>query len=366
MTSEQKIVQYLNEAHALEAALVQTLTAHIAMTPEGPYRDLLERHLDETRAQAERILGRLSDLGESRNPLELIYGIAQTAIGQVIAAGKFPLDLIRGTGGEEKLLKNARDEAASEALEIATYDSLEAFATAAGDDKTAVLAREHRTQEEVFLADLREMIGELSRAVHAAEVDGDPSYELSTTGAAQAVKGVAGEVADEVEDAVEDAAETAGQVQAAAREAAADVQRTARRTAGAAEETVEQAADRVSRRARQAARGAASVVEEAADTVEDAAEAVQEAAAEDTGSDDSGSDAAPATSAGDDAPSAPIEGYDDLTVEQVLPKLRLMSQKDLAAVEAYETANRGRKRILDRVRKLRSSTAGQTVGTSRR
>jgi hypothetical protein len=43
-----------------------------------------------------------------------------------------------------------------------------------------------------------------------------------------------------------------------------------------------------------------------------------------------------------------------------------MSQSDLAAVETYETANRGRKRVLDRVRKLRSSTAGQPIGTSGR
>jgi ferritin-like metal-binding protein YciE len=223
MTSEQKIVQYLNEAHAVEAALVQTLTAHIAMTPEGPYRDLLERHLDETRAQAERILGRLSELGEGRNPIQLVYGIAQTALGQVVAAGKFPIDLLRGSGGEEKLLKNARDEAASEALEIATYDSLEALAVAGGDEKTAVLAREHRTQEETFLAQLREQIGELTRAVHAAEVDGDASYDVAQTGAAQAARGVAGQAAGHRR-----------QVQAAAMAAVADVQRTAMRAAGAA------------------------------------------------------------------------------------------------------------------------------------
>ena len=355
MTSEQKTVQYLNEAHALEAALVQTLTAHIAMTPEGPYRDLLERHLGETRAQAERILRRLSELGESRNPIELVYGIAQTAIGQVVAAAKFPLDLLRGTGGEEKLLKNARDEAASEALEIATYDSLEAFATAAGDEKTAVLAREHRTQEEAFLSDLREQIRELSVAVYAAEVEGDPSYDLSTTAAAQAARGLASEVVDDVED-------TAGQVQAAAREAAADVQRTAQQAADTAEETVEEAAERVSRRAREATRAAAGAVEEAADTVEDAAEAVGEAAedAEEAAQEPQGSQA----SGDDGADQPPIEGYDDLNASQILPKLRLLSQSDLASVEEYERSHRARKQVLNRVAKLRSSTAGQKVGTS--
>ena len=321
MTSEQKIVQYLNEAHAVEAALVQTLTAHIAMTPEGPYRDLLGRHLDETREQAERILGRLSDLGESRNPIELIYGIAQTAIGQLVAAGKFPLDLLRGSGGEEKLLKNARDEAASEALEIATYDSLEALATVVGDEETAVLAREHRAQEEAFLADLREMIPELTRAVHAAEVDGDPSYELSSTGAAQAAE------------------HAADRVQAAAREAAADVQRTAGRAGEAAEETVEDAAERVSRRARESAQRATAGA--GADT-------------------DADTDAGDADAAEEDLP---IEGYADLAAAQVLPKLRLLSQADLARVEAFERGHRSRKQVLARIEKLRASTDGQPVGT---
>ena len=49
---EQKIVQYLNEAHGSELALVRQLQAQIAMTPSGQYRDGLETHLDETRRHA--------------------------------------------------------------------------------------------------------------------------------------------------------------------------------------------------------------------------------------------------------------------------------------------------------------------------
>ena len=46
--SDQKIVQYLNEAHATEHALVRVLQSQIAMTPRGTYRDALETHLGET------------------------------------------------------------------------------------------------------------------------------------------------------------------------------------------------------------------------------------------------------------------------------------------------------------------------------
>lgn len=40
---------------------------------------------------------------------------------QVIALARTPLDFVRGAGGEERVLKNAKDACATEALAIATY-----------------------------------------------------------------------------------------------------------------------------------------------------------------------------------------------------------------------------------------------------
>src|ERR1700710_2254520 len=128
--SEQKIVQYLNEAHASEQALVSVLTSQIAMTPRGTYRSGLETHPTETRTHGERAAKRLADLGQGGNPLAAAVGAAETFIGQVLAFTKTPLDLLRGTGGEEKVLKNAKDACATEALEIATYTAIEQLATA--------------------------------------------------------------------------------------------------------------------------------------------------------------------------------------------------------------------------------------------
>jgi len=51
-----------------------------------------------------------------------------------------------------------------------------------------------------------------------------------------------------------------------------------------------------------------------------------------------------------------IAGYDSLTVEQILPKLKLLPELELARVDAYEREHRNRKRVLDRVRKLREGT----------
>jgi len=276
-SSADKVLQYLEELHALETHLVSTLTAHIAMTPRSEYRDLLERHRYETRTQVQRIEQRRTELGRSSSLLHVVYGTAQDAIGQGISLVLAPLNLIRGTGGEEKLLKNAKDEAASEALEIASYDALEAVAEAVGDAKTAVLAREHRRQEETFLDDLRELIPGLATDVIDAEVEGRTHYDPMTTGAADAV-----------------------------RRATQKAKGTTRGLRGQAETTAGEAA--------------ASTDDEIA-----------------------------------------IAGYDELTVEQILPKLKALSPEELAAVDGYERGERSRRRILDRVGALRSKKVDEQL-----
>src|SRR4051794_41195963 len=100
---QQKVVQYLNEAHATEQALVRVLQSQIAMTPRGSYRSALETHLRETRDHAERVQRRLQALGQGSNPLMAVVGAVETAVGQVLALGKTPLDLLRGSGGQEKV-----------------------------------------------------------------------------------------------------------------------------------------------------------------------------------------------------------------------------------------------------------------------
>jgi ferritin-like metal-binding protein YciE len=158
------VAHYLGEAHAMEAALVTTLQAHLTMTPGGSYRELLGRHLDETRAHQAAIEHRLAELDGGQGLIGAAIGLVETVVGQVLALGKGPVDLLRGTSVPEKLLKNAKDESATEALEIATYDAIEAVARAIGDDETAELARSHRADEERMLAALRREIPELASA----------------------------------------------------------------------------------------------------------------------------------------------------------------------------------------------------------
>jgi ferritin-like metal-binding protein YciE len=186
--SQKKILQYLGEAEASETALVRVLQSQIAMTPRGPYRTALERHLGETRDHAQRIAERRRALGHGGNPLTIVVGAAESVAGQALALGKTPFDLLRGSGGEEKVLKNAKDACATEALEIATYTAIERLARAVGDDETAELAVSIRADEEKMLERVLREIPKLTDAVVRAEVKGNPSFEVSTTGAADAVR----------------------------------------------------------------------------------------------------------------------------------------------------------------------------------
>ena len=285
-TSEKaKLVQYLNEAHATEMALVRILQEQIEMTPRGRYRSALESHLRETRSHADRVATRRSELQAGGNPIGAIVGTAQDALGQAIALAKAPLDLLRGSGGEEKVLKNAKDACATEALEIATYIALEELARAVGDTRTAELAASIRDDEEAMLERIQHELPALTRAVVAADIAGRGSDDVGETGAADTARDLA-------EDARESARSTAGDAKRAAT-------RQARRVPGEAQ-------------VEGALKGAVASEED-----------------------------------------LPIPGYDSLTADEILAQLPQLSQVDLAKVDAYERREIGRRTVLDRISSLR-------------
>jgi ferritin-like metal-binding protein YciE len=188
--SHQKIVQYLSEARASEIGLVSDLQSQIAMTPRGSYRDGLEKHLDETHTHARRIEERLGELGEARNPFQAFFGFTEAVVGQMLALSKAPFDVLRGSSGEEKVLKNAKDACATEELEIATYTALERLAIKVGDKQTAKLAASIRGDEERMLKRLMLEIPKLTDAVVRAEIEGHPSDGMTETAAVEATRKV--------------------------------------------------------------------------------------------------------------------------------------------------------------------------------
>jgi hypothetical protein len=120
----------------------------------------------------------------------LVAGLAETVVAQALAVGKTPFDLLRGSGGEEKVLKNAKDACATEALEIATYTAIERLARSVGDDETAELAASILADEQKMLERILREIPKLTEAVVGADVKGDRTYDVTTTGAADAAREV--------------------------------------------------------------------------------------------------------------------------------------------------------------------------------
>ncbi len=177
-TRDAKLVQYLNEAYGKEKELETSLETHIAMTTRAPYRKRLREHLTETKRHASELERRVKQLGGEPEvvplpgPDALAKGVgAATELGaRALAAAKGPLHAIRGTGEQEKMLKNAKAEYSDEHEEIATYQAIETLANSLGDGATAQLARAIRREEERMASFLSRLIPTLTKAVVQEEV----------------------------------------------------------------------------------------------------------------------------------------------------------------------------------------------------
>jgi ferritin-like metal-binding protein YciE len=158
-----KLVQYLSEAYGKERELEASLGAHIAMTAKGPYKKRLQQHLKETKSHAKQVERRIKQLGGGGQTM-------QGTVGKLAAAAKGPMHAIRGSGEQEKMLKNAKTEYWNEHEEIATYLAIETFAEKVSDPETAKLARAIRREEERMAGFLQGQIKSLTGAVVREDV----------------------------------------------------------------------------------------------------------------------------------------------------------------------------------------------------
>jgi ferritin-like metal-binding protein YciE len=190
---DMKLIQYLNEAYGKEKELETALQAHITMTTRAPYKKRLQQHLKETKAHARTVERRIKQLGgqaeavPAPGPVGDAASAVQSVASKAVSAAKGPLHAIRGTGEQEKMLKNAKTEYSDEFEEIATYSGIEALAEAVGDRDTAKLAREIRREEERMASFLARQISSLAKAVAREEI---PAAERRT--ATSSTRGRAG------------------------------------------------------------------------------------------------------------------------------------------------------------------------------
>src|SRR4051794_9417591 len=177
--SDNKLIQYLNEAYGKEKELETALQAHIKMaSSRATYKKRLQDHLKETKAQARNLERRIKKLGGKAEAVNLpgpdvaseVASKATAAATKAMAAAKGPVHALRGTGEAEKLLKNAKTELWNEYEEIGNYIAIEELAKAVGDKETEKLARDHRKQEERMAAFLTKQLPQLTKAVVTEEI----------------------------------------------------------------------------------------------------------------------------------------------------------------------------------------------------
>ena len=135
----QKLIDYIEDAHALEQNVSTMLDSMISTTDDPEIEQMLKHHKEETERQEARLRKRLDALGAGTSTRKQAQTVAAALV-------KGAADVVRG----DQAGKNARDAYTTEHMEIAAYQLLERLAEKAGDAETAEVARQNRAEEEAM------------------------------------------------------------------------------------------------------------------------------------------------------------------------------------------------------------------------
>jgi ferritin-like metal-binding protein YciE len=136
---QQKLIDYIEDAHALEQNVSTMLDSMISTTDDPEIEQMLKHHKEETKRQESRLRERLDALGAGTSTRKQAQTVAAALV-------KGAADVVRG----DQAGKNARDAYTTEHMEIAAYQLLERLAEKAGDTETAEVARQNRAEEEAM------------------------------------------------------------------------------------------------------------------------------------------------------------------------------------------------------------------------
>lgn len=138
-STRERLIRYLNDAWAVEKALVTDLGKMASEVDQGEISALFTDHCSVTHQQEENLEARIRALGGEPSGGKGFLSQMMSAVGGVLHAPKDECDQVT-----QDLIKAY----ASESFEIAMYSALESFATAIGDTETAQIASQHRRQEQ--------------------------------------------------------------------------------------------------------------------------------------------------------------------------------------------------------------------------
>jgi hypothetical protein len=190
------LVPALRDVRDAQAAVVDRFQAHIAVTPTGTYRRILERHVADAQDHVSSIDEHVEQLRPHDSLRDALDGVRDFA-GQATRVARLPFDVamavpvgaLRGwrRAPERRLLKNAEDEYAITALAVATCRAGESIAREVDDAVGAELLGSIRRHDEELLQALGGSLAEHATAV-AASNGGRSAERVGSTGTTQAVR----------------------------------------------------------------------------------------------------------------------------------------------------------------------------------
>ncbi|GAP47653.1 hypothetical protein [Streptomyces azureus] len=292
------LVPALEDVREAHEAVIDRFRADVTITPPGPYRQMLERQVDDVQNSVQRIEHQVRELrprsGLVGDTVEIARSISRSAVRTAMLplsiGSTFATEMLRGRwpNEERRLLRNAEDEYAVTARALAACRAGQSIAEEARDQATADLLAALGRQNEELLERLEDSVADHARAVAAAA----NGFRVENGGgladaAARAVRTAA--------DRVQDVAQSSG-----------------RRARGAAEGAVREMPD------------ATRMAEE----VQGAVTREQE---------------------------LPIPRFSQLSVDDIKRQLRSLPQSDLTVIEGYERTHANRPGVLDAIEQLRGS-----------
>lgn len=152
---KERIVRYLQDAHAAEEGAIGSLKDVAAEATNSNFKTALEEHITVTESQAQRLADRIHALGSDK-------AAGKGLLNSLIAKGSDLLNVFHDR--EDKQTQDAIKLFALENFEIATYTALKAFSDAAGDYETAQLADTILAEEQLAAERILRVLPELAQA----------------------------------------------------------------------------------------------------------------------------------------------------------------------------------------------------------
>jgi len=158
-TAEDRLMEWLRDAYAAEQqaeTMLNGMAQRIENYPELKAR--IQKHIEETRSQAERVRGCIERRGGSTSAMKSA-GAKMLGLGQAVS----------GFFVDDEVMKGSIASYAFEAMEIASYRILSVAAREVGDQQTAQTCEEICKEEEDMAAWLQKHLPDVTHRYLALE-----------------------------------------------------------------------------------------------------------------------------------------------------------------------------------------------------